>query len=197
MPVPAARRQGLRGLTDEVVSCRACPRLVAWREEVGRERRAAFRDEDYWARPVPGFGDPAARLLVVGLAPAAHGGDRTGGGVHRDTAGGPLLGGGWRGRRPPPPANEGGRARPPPRRAGTGPGGLSRAGGGRVPLRPGPRSRPRRRRSRPGPAGPRRQDVDGDRWPGWPATIPATLPGPPRWPGRGRRSSRCPRGGRG
>src|SRR2546423_14684213 len=78
MPVPAARRQGLRGLTDEVVSCRACPRLVAWREEVGRERRAAFRDEDYWARPVPGFGDPAARLLIVGLAPAAHGGNRTG-----------------------------------------------------------------------------------------------------------------------
>src|SRR2546421_6064950 len=78
MPVPAARRQGLRGLTDEVVSCRACPRLVAWREEVGRERRAAFRDEDYWARPLPGFGDPAARLLIVGLAPAAHGGNRTG-----------------------------------------------------------------------------------------------------------------------
>src|SRR5438105_10089613 len=78
MPVPTARRQGLRGLTDEVVSCRACPRLVAWREEVGRERRAAFRDEDYWARPVPGFGDPAARLLIVGLAPAAHGGNRTG-----------------------------------------------------------------------------------------------------------------------
>src|SRR5437588_10522894 len=78
MPVPTARRQGLRGLTDEVVSCRACPRLVAWREEVGREKRAAFRDEDYWARPLPGFGDPAATLLVVGLAPAAHGGSRTG-----------------------------------------------------------------------------------------------------------------------
>src|SRR2546429_9608145 len=91
MPVPAARRQGLGRLTDEVVSCRACPRLVAWREAVGRERRAAFRDEDYWARPVPGFGDPAARLLIVGLAPAAHGGHRTGRGVTGGPAGGPLF----------------------------------------------------------------------------------------------------------
>ena len=63
---------------DDVVSCRACPRLVAWREEVGREKRAAYRDEDYWARPVPGFGDPEAGLVVVGLAPAAHGANRTG-----------------------------------------------------------------------------------------------------------------------
>ena len=55
-----------------------CPRLVEWREQVGRERRAAFRDETYWARPVPGFGDPAAHLLIVGLAPAAHGANRTG-----------------------------------------------------------------------------------------------------------------------
>ena len=62
----------------EVVACRACPRLVAWREQVAREKRASFRDQDYWGRPVPGFGDPAARLLVVGLAPAAHGGNRTG-----------------------------------------------------------------------------------------------------------------------
>nr|WP_217644275.1 uracil-DNA glycosylase [Cellulomonas marina] len=61
-----------------VVGCRACPRLVAWRETVGRERRAAYRDEEYWARPVPGFGDPHARVLVVGLAPAAHGANRTG-----------------------------------------------------------------------------------------------------------------------
>jgi uracil-DNA glycosylase family 4 len=68
----------LATLTAEIVGCRACPRLVEWREEVARQRRAAFRDEDYWARPVPGFGDPAARLLVVGLAPAAHGGNRTG-----------------------------------------------------------------------------------------------------------------------
>ena len=65
-------------VTREVVDCRKCPRLVAWRELVGREKRAAFRDDEYWARPVPGFGDPQARLLVVGLAPAAHGGNRTG-----------------------------------------------------------------------------------------------------------------------
>src|SRR5437764_2030150 len=65
-------------LSAEVVACRACPRLVAWREEVARTKRASFRDEDYWGRPVPGFGDPRARLLLVGLAPAAHGGNRTG-----------------------------------------------------------------------------------------------------------------------
>lgn len=58
--------------------CRRCPRLVDWREQVGRDKRAAFRDDDYWARPVPGFGDPAAHLLIVGLAPAAHGANRTG-----------------------------------------------------------------------------------------------------------------------
>ena len=58
-------------LTADVVACRACPRLVAWREEVAIEKRAAFRDDAYWGRPVPGFGDPAARVLIVGLAPAA------------------------------------------------------------------------------------------------------------------------------
>jgi len=94
--VPAARREGLFRLTEEVVSCRACPRLVAWREEVGRERRAAFRDEEYWARPVPGFGDPAARLLVVGLAPAAHGGNRTGRLFTGDRSGDWLFGALWR-----------------------------------------------------------------------------------------------------
>lgn len=62
----------------EVVGCRACPRLVAWRERVATEKVARFRDWDYWARPVPGFGDAAARLVIVGLAPAAHGGNRTG-----------------------------------------------------------------------------------------------------------------------
>ncbi len=62
----------------EVAGCRQCPRLVEWRERVGREKRAAFRDHEYWARGVPGFGDPDARLLVVGLAPAAHGANRTG-----------------------------------------------------------------------------------------------------------------------
>jgi uracil-DNA glycosylase family 4 len=65
-------------LSADVVACRACPRLVAWREEVAREKRAAFRDEQYWGRPVPGFGDPEASIVVVGLAPAAHGANRTG-----------------------------------------------------------------------------------------------------------------------
>jgi uracil-DNA glycosylase family 4 len=68
----------LERLQAEVVACRACPRLVAWREQVGREKRAAFRDETYWAKPVPGFGDPAASLVIIGLAPAAHGANRTG-----------------------------------------------------------------------------------------------------------------------
>ncbi|MET0143842.1 MAG: uracil-DNA glycosylase [Ilumatobacteraceae bacterium] len=66
-------------LTGDIVACRACPRLVAWREQVGADRRAAYRDETYWARPVPGFGDAAgAGVLVLGLAPAAHGANRTG-----------------------------------------------------------------------------------------------------------------------
>ena len=60
------------------MACRRCPRLVEWRELVAREKRAAFRDERYWGRPIPGFGDPAARVYVLGLAPAAHGGNRTG-----------------------------------------------------------------------------------------------------------------------
>ncbi|MCE2511855.1 MAG: uracil-DNA glycosylase [Acidimicrobiia bacterium] len=65
-------------MASEVTACRRCPRLVEWRERVGREKRAAFRDQEYWARGVPGFGDPDAHLLVVGLAPAAHGANRTG-----------------------------------------------------------------------------------------------------------------------
>jgi uracil-DNA glycosylase family 4 len=65
-------------LATAVVACSRCPRLVAWREQVATEKRAAFRDETYWARPVPGFGDPAARIVVIGLAPAAHGANRTG-----------------------------------------------------------------------------------------------------------------------
>jgi uracil-DNA glycosylase len=72
------RRHALAELTAEIEACRRCPRLVAWREQVAREKVARFRDETYWGRPVPGFGDPAARILVVGLAPAAHGGNRTG-----------------------------------------------------------------------------------------------------------------------
>jgi uracil-DNA glycosylase family 4 len=73
-----SRADELAELTAEIVGCRRCPRLVAWRELVAREKVARFRDETYWGRPVPGFGDPAARILIVGLAPAAHGGNRTG-----------------------------------------------------------------------------------------------------------------------
>ena len=68
----------LEALNEAVVACRRCPRLVAWREQVAREKRAAYRDWDYWGRPMQGFGDPAARVLILGLAPAAHGGNRTG-----------------------------------------------------------------------------------------------------------------------
>jgi uracil-DNA glycosylase family 4 len=82
----------LRRLSGEIVECRKCPRLVAWREQVAREKRAAFRDEEYWGRPVPGFGDPAATLLVVGLAPAAHGGNRTGRVFTGDRSGDWLFG---------------------------------------------------------------------------------------------------------
>ena len=83
---PAADRPGerastattLHALETAITECRRCPRLVEWRERVAREKRAAFRDEVYWGRPIPGFGDPAARVYVLGLAPAAHGGNRTG-----------------------------------------------------------------------------------------------------------------------
>jgi len=68
----------LARLEREIVECRRCPRLVAWREEVARTKRAAFADEAYWGRPLPGFGDPQAAMVVLGLAPAAHGGNRTG-----------------------------------------------------------------------------------------------------------------------
>jgi uracil-DNA glycosylase family 4 len=68
----------LSGLAAEIGDCRRCPRLVEWREQVARERRAAFADQRYWGRPLPGFGDPSARLLLLGLAPAAHGANRTG-----------------------------------------------------------------------------------------------------------------------
>jgi len=71
-------RTALAALTAEIVACRRCPRLVEWREQVAREKVARVRDETYWGRPVPGFGDPDARILIVGLAPAAHGGNRTG-----------------------------------------------------------------------------------------------------------------------
>ena len=68
----------LEALADEIAGCRRCPRLVEWREQVAREKRAAFREWEYWGRPIPGFGDPQARVLVLGLAPAAHGANRTG-----------------------------------------------------------------------------------------------------------------------
>ncbi|MBA2326457.1 MAG: uracil-DNA glycosylase [Actinobacteria bacterium] len=85
-------RDSLAGLTREITACRACPRLVDWREHVAREKRASFRDEEYWGRPVPGFGDPAATLLLVGLAPAAHGGNRTGRVFTGDRSGDWLFG---------------------------------------------------------------------------------------------------------
>jgi uracil-DNA glycosylase family 4 len=71
-------KSALECLTERIIACRRCPRLVAWREQVARTKRAAFAHEEYWGRPVPSFGDPAARVLVCGLAPAAHGGNRTG-----------------------------------------------------------------------------------------------------------------------
>jgi uracil-DNA glycosylase family 4 len=86
----------LDALEHEVTSCRKCPRLVAWREEVGRVRRAAFAAEEYWARPVPGFGDPLATVLIVGLAPAAHGGNRTGRIFTGDRSGDWLFAALWR-----------------------------------------------------------------------------------------------------
>lgn len=79
-------------LREELIQCRRCPRLVAWREKVAREKRAAYRDDEYWGRPVPGFGDPEASVMVVGLAPAAHGANRTGRMFTGDRAGDWLYG---------------------------------------------------------------------------------------------------------
>ena len=92
----AVRRPPLQVLTSEIVGCRRCPRLVAWREQVAHDRRAAFADQEYWGRPVPGFGDPAARIAVVGLAPAAHGGNRTGRVFTGDRSGDWLFAALWR-----------------------------------------------------------------------------------------------------
>jgi uracil-DNA glycosylase family 4 len=75
-----------------LIQCRRCPRLVAWREQVACEKRAAFRTEEYWGKPIPGFGDPQARLLICGLAPAAHGGNRTGRVFTGDRSGDWLFG---------------------------------------------------------------------------------------------------------
>ncbi len=83
-------------LEREVVSCRRCPRLVAWREEVARTKRAAYASEDYWGKPLPGFGDQRAMVLVLGLAPAAHGGNRTGRIFTGDRSGDWLFAALWR-----------------------------------------------------------------------------------------------------
>jgi uracil-DNA glycosylase family 4 len=70
--------KALEQLNEEIIHCRKCPRLVEYREKIAREKRRSFRDWEYWGKPVPGFGDPQAKLLILGLAPAAHGGNRTG-----------------------------------------------------------------------------------------------------------------------
>ncbi len=87
---------GLETLAAEIGCCRRCERLVAWREQVARERRAAFAQEEYWGRPLAGFGDPAARMLVFGLAPAAHGANRTGRMFTGDRSGDFLFAALWR-----------------------------------------------------------------------------------------------------
>jgi uracil-DNA glycosylase family 4 len=89
-------RASLNALAEEIVVCRRCPRLVDWREQVARERRASFAHEDYSAHPLPGFGDPRARVLVLGLAPAAHGGNRTGRVFTGDRSGDFLFASLWR-----------------------------------------------------------------------------------------------------
>jgi uracil-DNA glycosylase family 4 len=91
-----SRRDSLAAVEREVIECRRCPRLVAWREQTARIKRAAFADEDYWGRPLPGFGDPRARVLVLGLAPAAHGGNRTGRIFTGDRSGDWLFAALWR-----------------------------------------------------------------------------------------------------
>jgi uracil-DNA glycosylase len=88
--------QRLQALAAQISSCRACPRLVAWREQAAKDRRGGHVGEPYWARPLPGFGDPSARLVLVGLAPAAHGGNRTGRMFTGDRSGDFLYAALWR-----------------------------------------------------------------------------------------------------
>ncbi len=89
--VDAEHRRNWEQLNREIISCTRCPRLVAWREQVACQKRAAYRDWEYWGRPVPGFGDRAARLFIIGLAPGAHGANRTGRMFTGDRAGGTLV----------------------------------------------------------------------------------------------------------
>jgi uracil-DNA glycosylase family 4 len=86
-----SNREKIEELTREIIQCRKCARLVAWREEVARVKRRAYRDQEYWGKPVTGFGDPDARILVVGLAPGAHGSNRTGRNFTGDASGGFLY----------------------------------------------------------------------------------------------------------
>jgi uracil-DNA glycosylase len=88
--------RSLGAVERQVVACRRCPRLVAWREEAARVKRASFASETYWAKPLPGFGDPRARILILGLAPAAHGGNRTGRIFTGDRSGDWLFASLWR-----------------------------------------------------------------------------------------------------
>ena len=90
------RRRALAALAETISACSACERLVAWRQAAAASPPASFRGETYWARPLPGFGDPGARLVVVGLAPAAHGGNRTGRMFTGDRTGDFLVAGLWR-----------------------------------------------------------------------------------------------------
>jgi uracil-DNA glycosylase family 4 len=89
--VSGANKAAWQNLYHDIITCRACPRLVEWREQVAREKRQAYRDWEYWGKPVPGFGDPNARLLIVGLAPGAHGSNRTGRQFTGDSSGGTLY----------------------------------------------------------------------------------------------------------
>ena len=90
-PVHELPESALAAVARDVVACRACPRLVAWRERAAREKVARFADQEYWGKPVPGFGDHAAGIVIVGLAPAAHGGNRTGRMFTGDRSGDFLL----------------------------------------------------------------------------------------------------------
>ena len=96
MTPPPAALAPLAALEREITDCRRCPRLVAWREQVARVKRAAFADQEYWGRPVPGFGDPEAAIAILGLAPAAHGGNRTGRVFTGDRSGDWLFAALWR-----------------------------------------------------------------------------------------------------